>query len=451
MPLIKPFRIQILIRLSLIVMAGFATAWLLLQSPFWLAAIWTGLLAILLFVELIRYIELTHRELYQFMVSVEQNDFSNTYISRHKTAKSDLRQVYSRIMHTFQNLRSEKESQHQYLQTVVEHIGQALLCFDQEGGVLLMNKAAKSLFRKPWMRSMESMKHVQENLYNAVSDIRSGEQELVKYTQDGRQKYLSVHATEFKLLDQPHKLISFQDISREMEIQEEESWQKLIRVLTHEITNSVIPIATLSSIMHQMVVAEDKKHIHQFSAEEMEDLRGSLKTIAGRSEALVNFVQNYRNLTEISPLRLSISEFSVEELLSRVSTLLSPRLKERNISLAYSLKPKDLQIKGDFERIEQILINLILNAADAVEGVDLPKVEIMAGLTDDEQLYIQVVDNGKGIEESDLDKIFIPFFTTKARGSGIGLSLTRQIIRMHNGSITVSSEVGKGSVFTLYF
>ena len=451
MPLIKPFRTQILIRLILIVGAGFSTVWLLLQSPFWLAAIWTGLLSVLLFVELIRYIEHTHRELYQFMVSVEQNDFSNTYMSSRKKSQSDLRQVYNRIMQTYQNLRSEKESQHQYLQTVVEHIGQALLCFDQEGGVLLMNKAAQALFHKPWIRSMESLRHVQENLYDAISAIRSGEQKLVKYAQDGRQKYLSVHATEFKLLGQPHKLISFQDISREMEIQEEESWQKLIRVLTHEITNSVIPIATLSSLMHQMVSENEKNRSYEFSAEEMEDLQGSLKTIAGRSEALVNFVQNYRNLTEISPLRLSISDFFVRELLARVSTLLTPRLKEREIRLTYSLNPENLQIKGDFERIEQILINLVLNAADAVEDAASPLVEIIAGLTEDQQLFIQVVDNGKGIEESDMDKIFIPFFTTKARGSGIGLSLARQIIRMHNGSITASSEPGKGSVFTLYF
>ena len=356
-------------------------------------------------------------------------------------------------MDTFQSLRSEKESQHQYLQTVVEHIGQALLCFDKDGKVLLMNEAARHLFQRPYLRSLESMSRIHEALYSKIRDIRSGEQELFKYNQDGRLVYLAVHATEFKLLGRPHKLISFQDISIEMETQEEESWQKLIRVLTHEISNSVIPIATLSSLMNQMFegVGEGSKQVNDLSEEDIDDLRGSLKTIAGRSEALVKFVQNYRSLTEFNSNTLSISTFSVQELLNRVGTLLLPRLKERNIPLSYKVEPEALQVDGDFERIEQILINLVLNAADAVEEVDIPAIKIEAGISSNQQIYIQVADNGKGIEQSVLEKIFIPFFTTKPQGSGIGLSLSRQIMRMHKGNISVSSTQDKGSVFTLHF
>ena len=326
-------RTTLIIRLSIIILLGVATGYILVQTPYWLAAFWTGLFAFVFLLELLYYLERRHRELQNFVSAIEQNDFSASYT--HRT--SELQHAYTRIMDTFRNLRSEKESQHQLLQTIIDHIGVAIISYDEQEKISLMNKAAQLLFQKPYLHTLQGFSTLDPNLHKLIREISSGEQEMFKWTPKGNLKILSIQATEFKLLGEPQKLVSFQDISREMEAQEVDSWQKLIRVLTHEITNSVIPIATLSEVTRQSLNHPNgsPRPLDSLPAEEAEDLRKSLDTIANRSEGLAHFVKEYKDLTRISPLTLS--EFEVKDLFERVYILFRPQLEDLGVSFEIQL------------------------------------------------------------------------------------------------------------------
>jgi len=446
------FRIQILWRMLLIASLTTLTVYILWQTPFFLSAIWTGLFAILLFVELLRYVEKKHREITYLLEAIEQNDFSVTFpISHTQKDKSDLRAVYNRILSTFRKLRSEREGQHQLLQTLVEQIAWGIICFNKKGEMVFTNQAARALFGKPEWFLLASLAREDRHLVELLETLPSGGREMYTYHHNGKRIVLSIHAITLKVIDQSLKLVTLQDISQELDAQELISWQKLIRVLMHEINNSVIPIATLSELSSD-IVADSKGHpIHPEALDEddLVDLYGNLKTIAGRSQGLVRFVEEYRHLTNVSPL--SISTFEVKELIDRVITLLGPKINERDITYVVQIPAHLPLLEADLEKIEQVLINLINNAIDALEDRPHPFIRIQADTDSSNKLFLAVSDNGQGIPPPLLDSIFTPFFTTKSKGSGIGLSLTRQIMNMHKGNIEVQSTVGEGSIFYLRF
>jgi nitrogen fixation/metabolism regulation signal transduction histidine kinase len=400
--------------------------------------------------ELIRYIERSHRDLENFLLAIRQSDFSSLFPSLRNKGKDDgLKQAYHEILKVFQGLRSEKEFGHQYLQTVVEHIQIALICYDEKEEVQLMNEAAYQLFGKPYVKNIKALELTDKHLLETIRNLAAGRKELVKVTIQNATLHLSVQATAFKLGQKSYKLVSFQDIGSELEAQEVESWQKLIRVLTHEIMNSVIPIATLSSVINEMLQEKAIQNAHHSQPEEEEDadIRNSLQTIENRSKGLVSFVRAYSSLTQTA--KPVMREVKVAELFTRVYTLLRPGIDKKGINFTILLLQDDLRIMADPELLEQVLINLILNAIDALEGREKPAIELTASINAGQQTVIQVKDNGAGIDEEVLQNIFVPFFTTKKKGSGIGLSLSKQIMLLHKGNITVQSAKGEGTVFRL--
>jgi signal transduction histidine kinase len=262
---------------------------------------------------------------------------------------------------------------------------------------------------------------------------------------------LSIHATEFRMRGEEYVLVSFQDIHPELEQKEIESWQKLIRVLTHEIMNSITPISSLASTVSSML-NEYKSSNPQITADEkegLEDILHAISTIESRSKGLLNFVEIYRNLTRIP--KPNFRYFSVSELFDRSLELLQPKISEYNILIKIKIFPKDLKILADPDLIDQVVINLLLNAVDAIKEVPDPQITIVASTNLNNRTTIEFADNGKGIKQDILDKIFMPFFTSKKTGSGIGLSLSRQIMQMHKGSISVRSKPDEGALFTLVF
>jgi len=239
-------------------------------------------------------------------------------------------------------------------------------------------------------------------------------------------------------------------VQEQLEEKEMEAWQNLIRVLTHEIMNSVTPIASLASTVNDLLTESpnQEKPIERIDTEIISDVRGALQTIEKRSHGLLNFVDAYRNLTRIPRPNLQI--VSLSEFFSRLKKLMHSQITEGSIDLQVHIEPDNLQLAADPELIEQVLINLLLNAIEAVAKQPNPVIKIFAKLDDKGRITIQVIDNGTGISEEIAEKIFIPFFTTKKKGSGIGLSLSRQIMRMHRGSLGVLSKKGE-TVFTLKF
>ena len=445
------FRTQIFIRLLLIVATGFGMVYVLFQTHFWLVSFWLGLLLVILFVELLRYIERSHREMENLVIAIRQGDFSNSYYRRPAQKGHMLSEAFSQLVTTFQALRQEKESNHQYLQNIVEQVSVALICVNEQGEIEMLNRAAKELFRLPFLKKLDDLKQIDEELFASLQEMEAGDRTLIRVLIQQQLLQLSVQASEFRMQGRQYKLLSMQDFRSELEEQEVASWQKLIRVLTHEIMNSVIPISNLTAISHQMLISEQdgKPLLNPLEEDEVEDLHGSLLTIEERTQGLVNFVKAYKSLTRIS--QPHFREVKIDELFMRLKTLFKPRLKERGIVWEQKVVPEKLSVKADFELLEQVLINLVKNAMDALEEVENPVLVVEAFINDKNQRVIQITDNGSGMEEEVVDQIFIPFFTTKSSGSGIGLSLSRQIMRLHKGNISVQSEEGRGTIFTLSF
>ena len=443
------FKFKVLWRLLIVALLAASTVYIAWQTPYFLAAFWTGLFSVVGFFELLRFIDSEHREMRFFIEAIEQNDFSISMgNSRVVPKKYELKTLYDSLINTYRRLRSEKESQHRFLQTLVEHIGVAILCYDEEEKIVLINRAAKDLLGKEHWYKLEALSKLDEALYQLLKEIPSEGQVAYTYERNGISHQLTVKATGFKLLDEAHKLIALQDISREMDTQELTSWQKLLRVLTHEINNSVIPIATLSRLTLDIVDGngEDPSAL---DSEDMDDLKGNLKVLADRSQGLATFVEEYKHFNSISPLtRVS---FSVQELFNRIKTLMEPQLASREIQLEVGLPEEELYLWADLEKIEQVLINLIKNAMEALEGRDQPQIRISAFEPSPETIHIEISDNGRGIPKELQDKIFTPFFTTRKKGSGIGLSLGRQIMNMHQGSLGLVGNSGQGTTFRMIF
>jgi signal transduction histidine kinase len=262
---------------------------------------------------------------------------------------------------------------------------------------------------------------------------------------------LAVYAAEFKLREQKLTLVSIQNIQSELEEKEMEAWQNLIRVLTHEIMNSVTPIASLTATVNDLLTppSGNQKPGEETSAEAMDDIRGALQTIQKRSEGLLHFVDAYRKLTRIPKPQFQI--FSITELFARVGQLMRVQMSGKPIHFHTKVEPESLELTADPELIEQVLINLLLNAIQAVEDQKDARIELAARMDQRGRTIIPVADNGPGIIAEALEKIFIPFFTTKQDGSGIGLSLCRQIMRLHSGTISVHSQPNVETIFTLRF
>lgn len=441
----KYFRWNVVVRIAIILALGYSAVYVLTQTHFWLVSFWLALALIITLVNLVKYVERSRRELAYFLLAIKQGDFTNTY---HYKKESDLNYAFHEINTVMKDLRNEKASNLLYLQTVVEHVRVAVLCFDADYKVQLVNKAARELFQRPHLTSVNSLAIVSPQVVDKIQSMESGERELIKVQIGGHLNNLSVLVTTFKLQGETFKLVSFQDIKSELEEKELDSWQKLIRVLTHEIKNSVIPISTLSDVILQMIKDGDETpDLSKLDEESVEDLIGGLETIETRSKGLANFVKTYDQLTKLP--QPEFQAVKVTKMIERVQSLFKPDLEHRNIRM-HLFSPDNLEIQADPDLIDQILINLVKNAMEALQGQPDGLIRITAA-NDDNGVTLQIRDNGPGISDEILENIFVPFYTTKESGSGIGLSLSRQIMRLHRGNITVQSQEGEGTSFVLRF
>jgi two-component system, NtrC family, nitrogen regulation sensor histidine kinase NtrY len=330
------------------------------------------------------------------------------------------------------------------------HVGIGLIIFKEDGKIEIFNSAARRLLKLNRAENINDLKDVSETLVNVFIKLRTGGRELVRLKIGDDLFQLSIYAIELTLRGENVKLISIQNIQSELEEKEMEAWQNLVRVLTHEIMNSVTPISSLAGIVEEelrqhMQLQEDA----QLTRDQMADIHLSLQTISKRSEGLIHFVKEFRSLTAIpKPRQIQIE---VKTLLEELTMLHRKELMEKSIHLTISVYPDDLTISADKNMIEQVIINLIKNAIQAFEEQDEKLIELKASLNEKSRPIISVKDNGTGIDPEAMEKIFIPFFTTKKTGSGIGLSLSRQIMRQHQGTLTVKSTVGKGTEFFMRF
>lgn len=446
----KNFRLQVILRLTLLVGSVLILLVLTQSTRLYMTFVLIGLAIVYQIVGLIHYVEKTNRDTLRFLDAIRYSDFTQTFTSQGMGRSFDqLKRSFNTVMDDFRKARSEKEEHARYLQTVVQHIGIGLLVYDRQFQIQLSNNAFLKLFYQSLhgrtLRHLDDLQAVGVELVNVLKEIRSGDRRLIKMTVDDEWLQLAIRATEFRLRDTSYTLVSIQNIQTELEEREMEAWQNLIRVLTHEIMNSVTPIRSLAATVDQMLT----KTLPPMPGETAKDLRDALQTIQNRSDGLIKFVQTYRNLT-----RLPVPNFRivrVDDLLRRTENLLKERLERGRIRWRCVIEPQTLEVTADPDLIEQVLINLAINSCQALEATAQPRLEIRARTDAQGRVIIQVSDNGPGIIDEAMQKIFVPFFTTKPNGSGIGLSLSRQIMRLHRGNLTVQSRPDVETIFTLRF
>ncbi len=440
----RKFRVDVFARVAALAVTIGAFFFAVFGARLAAAAVLLGLLAAAQLWGLLRAVDRTNRDLARFFDSVRFDDYTQTFRSQRLGGSfKELHAALARVVEAFRAARAEKEEQALYLQTVVQHVGIGLVVFQPDGEIELLNNAAQRLLRIPPFKNVRDFEEACPGLAATLLRLKPRDRELVKVEAGDDQLQLLLHAAAFKQRGRDLTLVSVQDIRGELEEREIEAWQKLIRVLTHEIMNSMTPISSLAGTVEGLI---DRGCAGE--SESLADIRGALKTIQRRSEGLLHFVDGYRNLARVPKPDLRF--FPAADLFAQVTQLLQPKLDECGGRLETSSSPARLEVLADPVLLEQVLINLVLNACEAVQGLDQPQIALSASLDERGRPVVQVRDNGPGIPAENLDKIFVPFFSTKEGGSGIGLSLSRQIMRLHGGSISAVSRPGQ-TVFTLRF
>ncbi len=458
----KNFRFNIIARVIVIILTIFIFLNLTNGDDYVIPTL-VFILLVFQIISLVKYLEKTNRELAGFLNSIKYDDFSHTYPTKGNGTSLDLLyKEFNKVMNKFREIRAEKEAHYQYLKTIVQHVGIGLVTFNKEGEIQIINTAAKRLFRINQIKNIKSLRNFSEPLVESFFRLKTGGRDLIKIDPGGDNVQLAIYAIELTLRGEEFKLISVQNIQSELEEKEMEAWQKLIRVLTHEIMNSVTPISSLASTVESELETQlnNDMDINAIHNADIEDLHLAVSTIQKRSEGLIRFVSDFRNLTHIPTPKFS--DVNVRELIERILVLLKHELEDNNVQVSLNINADELILRLDEELIEQVLINIIKNAnqamADEEEQDQDPqmitsdeKVLKVSAFQNEKNTFITIEDSGQGIEEEALTKIFIPFYTTKKNGSGIGLALSRQIMRQHGGNITAKSELNKGTEFVLKF
>ncbi len=444
----KSYSFNIFIRTILVFIALLVIAFALVKEWYLLAF---SVLPIVIwqFVDYYKLHKKAQREIEQFVESIHYRDFSRHFEVENAPAELQaFRNGFNEINNSFKNISKEKETQYLHLKTILEIVDTGILSYEvASGDILWMNESLKNLLQIPYLKTIHSLSKRNQNLHDEITGLSSGDRHVSSIVKDQTTFKVLLSATTFQNDDKTYKLIAFQNINEALDESESQAWQKLLSVMTHEIMNSVAPISSLAETLKKLVRESIESPEH--SKEVLSDIETGISTIKKRSEGLLRFTETYRNLSKIT--KISTSKFLLIELFEHIQQLMQPTLDEKRINLEIILRDPFLSLEADSGLIEQILINLLLNAIDAVKESKEPKIIISAEISAAHKVIIKITDNGVGISKEVIDKIFIPFFSTKKTGNGIGLSLCKQIMMLHKGTIQVQSLDGEGTTFSLGF
>jgi len=445
------FRFNVILRVVGLIITIFLQVTLFRESdPLFVQLV---VLALLIYqvANLLRYIQRSNDSIISFLNSIKYDDLTGpTDGFQDKGEPMDFKDEFIKATRHFKMIRQEKEAEFQYLKNILQHIGIGILTFrKKDGEVQLFNTAAKRILRVNSMKTIDELSSLSKELYDAIEKLTTGGRDLLRLYLGEDIQQLAIYVIELNLKGDEYKLVSLQNIQNELEENEMAAWQNLVRVLTHEIMNSITPISSLSETV-KSEIGDYVQSGQPVDGEALQDFEVAITAIQKRSEGLIRFVKDFRNLTQIPEPKFK--HISVEDLLNEVLTLLKTDLENTNVELTIDIEPPNISINADKQLISQVLINLIKNALEAFDdNSKKPHIKLTAMFSDKSRPIITVEDNGSGIDEDALQRIFIPFYTTKKKGSGIGLSLSRQIMRQHQGSLTVKTEIDKGTAFFLRF
>ena len=439
---------RIFIRVVFLFLVLSAAAFLLVKALYVYLIILTPVI-IYQMVDFYKFQKKAHDELDQFVESVHYRDFSRYFDVKHAPVDlQPLRQGFNEINSTFKVISKEKETQYQYVQKILELVDTGILSYQEESGeVVWMNESLKNLLQLPYLKTIHSLQKRDPQLYASIIVLKPGEGKIATAHHDKSSFKILLSATAFQTEGKKFKLIAFQNVNEALDETESKAWQKLLSVMTHEIMNSIAPISSLAETLKSRL----KQSVNLLNNETgaVDDLELGIDTIKRRSEGLLKFAETYRNLNKITTLNLK--KVYVRNLFENLHHLMQPTLEQKNIDLEIILKDTDLQLEADINLLEQVLINLLVNAIEAVKEKTEPRIILSAYTANNKKIIVKVTDNGTGMTEEVLDKIFIPFFSTKKHGSGIGLSLCKQIMMLHKGTMQVQSTEGEGTSFLLQF
>jgi len=447
----KRIYLNIIIRVLLIVVLSILLGYFSVVERSLRLAILCFLALTFLTVNLISYLNRTNRHIRFFFDSVRNDDSSISFPEeKGNRGLSELYRSMNKVNKQIQQLKIENRQQEQYFQKILEHLAAGIITYNKNGFILHANSSALKLLSTEVLTHIKQIERFDTRLFQTINNLKPFERKLVAINNEQGEVQLSLKSTTFSAEENELIILSIQDIKSELDEKELESWMKLIRVLIHEIMNSITPITSLSESLTNIYIREERP----ISPESVTDKTISttiqgLNVIKKQGKGLMSFVESYRKLTRIPVPEKKI--FRVADLVTRVQILFNSLEKKNRMDVSYMLNPPDLEFFADEDLISQVLINLLKNAAEANENNPGALIRLTAGKDSDNNPEICVADNGPGISPENLDEIFVPFFTTRENGSGIGLSISKQIMSAHGGTLKVRSVPYRETLFCLSF
>lgn len=447
----KSFRVRLVIRIIIlsIVIGGFT--FFIQKQDYYFTSIELLIVIILLIVEMVYFVERGYRQLNNMLQSVKEKDFNISFQPANQgIIFSSLTQLLNELTDSYRKVRIEKEVHYQFLNHIVDQINPLLVCYDNAGVVKLANLSLRKLLKSKDVKNINALAAINNDLPQQLLNLTEGQEFVLPARHEGEILQFALSCSSIKLMDKQYRLVVMHDIRIPLQEHELESYRKLIRVLTHEIMNSVTPILSLSEAMNETLKQPDNspRLLENLTEQEAADLTEGYRAIEVRSRALMRFVNDFKSLSKLPEPK--IQPFSPESLLKPIIALLKPALDAKSIKISMSISKEAKTLHADKDLVEQVLINLMKNSIDALGSMQEPQIDLEV-YKSGSKVTVTVTDNGMGIRDENLDKVFVPFYSTKTHGSGIGLSLSQQIMRLHNGSISLKSIEGKGTTVSLIF
>jgi len=438
----RNYKLNFIIRIVILVIGLSALIYSIIVLQNFMRGLFSLVFCVISVVEFFNFLNKMNRDFKSFLKALIYEDFTNYYSK--KKDSTGIYNLFNQLNEKYRKISFEKEVQHSFIQNIIEHISVGIVVINENREIVLKNNNLLKLLKLRKIGTLDELTSKFPLLNEKIPNLKPGKPDLVELIIDGELLRLSMNISKFKLEGFSYDLISIQDINAELDEQELVAWQKLIRVLTHEIMNSVTPISSLSCSLNTLLTRNIKDNY--LDQKNLDYLISGLNAVQERSESLLKFTESYKKLTQIK--HPDYSKINVSSLFETVLMLHKTEIDKQGIKATYSFD-EDTELLADKLMIEQVIINLVKNAIEVLEKVSEPIIELKY-FKENEYLTIQVIDNGLGIPEDKIDKIFIPFFTTKEKGSGIGLSFARQVMRLHKGNIFVKS-IPEKTIFTLKF
>lgn len=447
----RRFTSLLIVRLMLVGAGMTATVWLFLQPGYHSATVISLVVLCVLISELWRFVSKTNREVTRFLDAARYADYSQKFnFEKDGAGFKALGEAFTDIIERMRERRAGHEIEVRRLRALIEHIPVPLLTLHSDDSITLQNNAARRLFGAEHVSNLTDLRRFGLRFASSVETAVPGVRQLVTFTVEGIEYHLTLAATEIIVAGESDRLVSLQDIQSELDATQAEAWDDLVRVLTHEIMNSITPVTSLAKTA--LTVTDDiirKDSTDQPLGEDLEDLREAVATVARRSDSLTQFVDSYRQISRLAPpekkrLRLS-------ELFESVEKLTGAEWPLRSGEFRFDVSPLSLDVYADRDLLEPVLLNLLRNAYQSTASVAQPAIRLVGRLNRRSNVVIEVIDNGPGVPDAIAKQIFVPFFTTKESGSGVGLALARQVMIAHGGFIRVSGNDPGGATFSLTF